>query len=110
MARVRATRVSRNRTTIARITLFLGVLCAYPHTNVAALSFNLGRKTMIRTIAMLLMALVIAYGGVALSRYAEADDAPGGVVMGWLLVVVAVALGARAFLRWNRARTSPDNT
>ena len=54
---------------------------------------------MIKTITMLLIALVIAYSGVTLARYAEADDAPGGVVMGWVLVVSAVALGARAFLR-----------
>jgi hypothetical protein len=54
---------------------------------------------MIRTIAMLLVALVIAAGGVALARYAEADDAPGGVVIGWVLVLGAVALGARAFAR-----------
>lgn len=54
---------------------------------------------MIKTIALLLIALVIAYSGVTLARYAEADDAPGGVVMGWVLVVTAVALGAKAFLR-----------
>ncbi len=54
---------------------------------------------MIKTIAMLLLALVIAYSGVTLARYAEADDAPGGVVMGWVVVMGAVALGARAFLR-----------
>lgn len=54
---------------------------------------------MTKTIAMLLIALVIAAGGVLLARYAEADDAPGGVVIGWVLVMGAVALGARAFLR-----------
>jgi hypothetical protein len=54
---------------------------------------------MIRTIAMLLVALAIAGSGVALARYAEADDSPGGVVIGWALVLGAVALGARAFLR-----------
>lgn len=54
---------------------------------------------MTKTIAMLLIALVIAYSGVTLSRYAEADDSPGGVVMGWVLVMGAVALGARTFLR-----------
>jgi len=57
---------------------------------------------MIKTIAMLLIALVIAASGVALARYAEADDSPGGVVIGWVLVMGAVALGARAFLRRNR--------
>jgi len=54
---------------------------------------------MIRTIGMLLIAVVIAASGVALALYAEADDAPGGVVIGWVLVLGAVALGARAFLR-----------
>lgn len=54
---------------------------------------------MTKTIAMLLFALVIAAGGVLLARYAEADDAPGGVVIGWALVMGALALGARAFLR-----------
>jgi hypothetical protein len=54
---------------------------------------------MIKTIALLLIALVIAASGVALVRYAEADDSPGGVVIGWVLVMGAVALGARAFLR-----------
>jgi hypothetical protein len=54
---------------------------------------------MIKTIAMLFIALVIAAGGVALARYAEADDSPGGVVIGWVLVMGAIALGARAFLR-----------
>jgi MYXO-CTERM domain-containing protein len=54
---------------------------------------------MTKTIAMLLIALAIAASGVALARYAEADDAPGGVVIGWVLVTGAVALGARAFRR-----------
>jgi hypothetical protein len=54
---------------------------------------------MIRTIVLLLLALVIAASGVALARYAEADDAPGGVVIGWVLVVGAVALGASALVR-----------
>ena len=52
-----------------------------------------------KTIAMLLIAFVIAASGVALARYAEADDSPGGVVIGWVLVMGAAALGARAFLR-----------
>jgi hypothetical protein len=60
---------------------------------------------MFRTIAMLLLALVIAYGGVALARYAEADDAPGGVVLGGLMVLGAAALGVWAFLGKHRSRT-----
>ena len=54
---------------------------------------------MTKTIAMLLIALVIAGSGVALARYAEADDSPGGVVIGWVLVLGAVVLGVRPFLR-----------
>ena len=65
---------------------------------------------MIKTIAMLLIALVIAYGGIALTRFADADDSPGGMVIGWVIVMVAVALGARAVLRRNRSHTSPENT
>jgi len=49
-----------------------------------------------KTIVMLLIALALAVGGVALARYAEADDAPGGVVIGWVLVIGAVALGVKA--------------
>ena len=47
-----------------------------------------------KTIAMLLLAIALAAGGVALARFAEADDAPGGVVMGWLLVGGGIVLGA----------------
>ena len=45
---------------------------------------------------MLLIALGIAYGGVALTRYADADDSPGGMVIGWLVVGGAVVLGVKA--------------
>jgi hypothetical protein len=65
---------------------------------------------MIKTIAMLLIALVIAYGGVALTRYADADDSPGGMVIGWVIVVVAVVLGGRAVQPRNRSHASPENT
>ena len=54
---------------------------------------------MAKTIATLIFAVVIAGGGVLLSRYADADDSPGGVVIGWLLVIGGVALGARSLLR-----------
>lgn len=52
-----------------------------------------------KRIGMLLAALALAVGGVLLARYAEADDAPGGVVIGWVMVAGAVALGARAVVR-----------
>ena len=61
-----------------------------------------GKQDMTRTVAMLFITLVIAASGVALARYAEADDSPGGEVIGWVLVAGAVALGARALLRRSR--------
>jgi hypothetical protein len=48
-----------------------------------------------KKIAILIIAVVIAGLGVKLSRYAEADDAPGGVVMGWVMVIGAVGLGVK---------------
>lgn len=54
---------------------------------------------MIKTTAMLLLALVIGYGGVALARFSDADDAPGGMVVGWVIVLAAVALGIKALAR-----------
>ena len=50
-----------------------------------------------KSIAMLLIALALVVGGIALIRYAEADDAPGGVVIGGVILIGAVALGVRAF-------------
>lgn len=35
------------------------------------------------------------YLGVSLIRYSEADDAPGGVVLGFLLIGGALLLGVR---------------
>ena len=52
-----------------------------------------------KIIATLLAALTIAAGGVLLAGYAEADDAPGGVVIGWVLVLGAAGLGATTVLR-----------
>ena len=57
---------------------------------------------MIKTIALLLVAFVVGFGGVALSRFADADDSPGGVVIGWVIVLVAVVIGARAIVRKDR--------
>jgi hypothetical protein len=54
---------------------------------------------MAKTIAMLLMALALAVGGVALARYADVDDSPGGMMFGGVMVLGAVVLGAKAFLR-----------
>lgn len=54
---------------------------------------------MITKIATLLIALVTAGGGVFLAMYAEADDAPGGVLMGIVVVIGAVMLGVMALQR-----------
>ncbi len=43
-------------------------------------------------IALGIIALGV-YFGVSLIRYSEADDAPGGVVIGMLLMLGAIALG-----------------
>ena len=50
---------------------------------------------MVKSIAILLVALLVAAGGVALARYAEADDAPGGVIIAFLLIIGAVVVGVR---------------
>lgn len=39
------------------------------------------------------------YFGVSLIRYSEADDAPGGVVIGYLLILGALLLAARTAWR-----------
>jgi hypothetical protein len=44
----------------------------------------------------LLVAVLVAALGVAVAIYAGQDDAPGGVLIGMLLIVAAVALGVRA--------------
>ena len=51
-----------------------------------------------KKLLLLIVAVVVAYGGVTLSRFADADDAPGGVVIGWLIVAVAVGIGVKAVL------------
>jgi hypothetical protein len=48
---------------------------------------------MFRKIAVLLMALVMGAGGVLLASYASSDDAPGGVLIGIVVVLGAGALG-----------------
>ena len=51
------------------------------------------------TVARFAIAFGIAALGVALMVYAEADDAPGGVLFGMLMIVGAVALGVRTAMR-----------
>jgi len=48
-----------------------------------------------KRIAMLVAAVVIIGAGIALARYSEADDAPGGVVIAAVMILGAVALGVR---------------
>ena len=52
-----------------------------------------------KTFSILLVALAMAFGGVLLARYSEADDAPGGVLIAGVIVLGAAALGAKALLR-----------
>ena len=60
-------------------------------------------KGLLKSILMLLIALVIAFGGVTLSRFADADDSPGGMVIGWVIVGSAVILGIKALQRRDSA-------
>ena len=54
---------------------------------------------MIQKMAMLLIALVTAAGGVFLAQYAAADDSPGAVLIGIVVVIGAVLLGLTALHR-----------
>ncbi len=62
--------------------------------------------------ARLITAAVVAatgiYFGLRLAIYAEADDAPGGVIIGILLMLGSLALGAWIALR--RGRTTAEST
>lgn len=40
-----------------------------------------------------------AFAGVLLMRYSEADDAPGGVVLGALIVLAGLVVGFRVMRR-----------
>ena len=51
-----------------------------------------------KRIAMLLVAVVIFGAAIALGRYAEADDAPGGVVIAAVMIIGAIALGVKGAL------------
>lgn len=51
-----------------------------------------------KRIAMLLAAVVIIAAAIALGRYSEADDAPGGVVIAAVMIIGAVALGVKGVL------------
>ena len=53
-------------------------------------------KATVSDIATVLAVAALAALGGALGVYAEYDDAPGGVVIGFFLIVGAVALGLTA--------------
>jgi hypothetical protein len=52
-----------------------------------------------KRIVMLLAAVIIIAAGIALGRYAEADDAPGGVVVAALMIIGAGVLGVKGWLQ-----------
>jgi hypothetical protein len=51
-----------------------------------------------KKVVILFAAVIVAYAGYTLAGFADADDAPGGVVIGWLLVLGAVGVAVRALL------------
>jgi uncharacterized membrane protein YjjP (DUF1212 family) len=48
---------------------------------------------------LVIVAVGIAALGVALTAFGEQDDSPGAILLGVLIVLAAVALGARAARR-----------
>ena len=65
-----------------------------------------------RSAARLVTAIVVAatgiYLGVRLAVYAEADDAPGGVLIAMILMLCSLALGV--WIAFRRARNRPPMT
>jgi hypothetical protein len=51
-----------------------------------------------KRLALLLVAVALAMLGVALTMYAEADDSPGGALVGWLLLLAALVVGVKGLL------------
>ncbi len=60
-----------------------------------------------RLITGIIVAATGIYFGVRLARYAEADDAPGGVVIAMALIAGSVALGI--WIARRRARNPSPN-
>jgi hypothetical protein len=54
---------------------------------------DLVRFLVLKWIVAAVLALSGAFGGLLLMRYSEADDAPGGVVIGMLVIVSSLTLG-----------------
>jgi hypothetical protein len=59
----------------------------------------------LRFITGIVVAATGIYLGVSLALYAEADDAPGGVLLGMILMVGSLALGIWIALRRARKRS-----
>jgi hypothetical protein len=56
-------------------------------------------KSLVANAVIALTTLFFAFGGALLAMYAEADDSPGGVLIGMVIIIGAVVLGVRAVLR-----------
>ena len=52
-----------------------------------------------KTAVSLVVAIALATLGVFLWRFSEADDAPGGVVISWLIILGALVFAVRAVQR-----------
>ena len=61
-----------------------------------------------RIVTAIIVAATGIYGGLLLAMYAEADDAPGGVLIGAILMVGSLALGIWIALRQPR-KPSPND-
>ena len=48
-----------------------------------------------RLVLALVILTVAVYSGVRLIQYSEADDAPGGVVIGFVMMLVALVVSVR---------------
>jgi len=51
------------------------------------------QSSVLKSVIALGIVAIGMYGGVTLIRYSDADDAPGGMVLGALVVIGAIALG-----------------
>lgn len=51
-----------------------------------------------KRILMLVAGVALVILGVKLARYADIDDAPGGMVIGWLIITGGVVVAVRGVL------------
>src|SRR5688572_2028290 len=79
-------------------TLYRRVLCDNSSVQVQAARPTTEGGTSMKRIAMLLAAVIVIGAAIALGRYSEADDAPGGVVIAAVMIIGAVALGVKGVL------------